>query len=107
MGRMVLMFPEGTRSYHGQLQPAWPGSALIAARSGVPILPVGIAGTEKMRGIGWLLRRPRITVNIGQPFWLPPVSSRLTKVELAEHTDFIMRRIAELLPEEYRGDYRV
>ncbi len=106
-GCALAMFPEGTRSHHGRLQPAWPGSALIAARGGVPILPVGIIGTEKMRGIGWLLHRPHITVNIGQPFLLPPVGRRLTKVELAEHTDFIMRRIAELLPEEYRGDYQV
>ncbi len=106
-GLVLAMFPEGKRSRSGQLQPALPGSALIATRSGVPILPVGIVGTEKIKGITWLLRRPRITVNIGHPFLLPPASGRLTKAELVEHAHFIMSRIAELLPQKYRGDYRV
>jgi len=104
-GLTLVMFPEGTRSRSGRLRPAFPGPALIAMRSGAPILPVGIIGTEKIRGVTWLLRRPRITVNIGSPFYLPPVSSRLTKAELAELTNSIMGHIAELLPSEYRGDY--
>ncbi|MFC1892535.1 lysophospholipid acyltransferase family protein [Chloroflexota bacterium] len=104
-GTALAMFPEGSRSPNGQLQPPLPGSALIAARSGAPILPVGIIGTKKLRGITWLLRRPRITVNIGPAFSLPPAGSRLTKAELAEHCNLIMKRIAELLPKEYRGDY--
>jgi len=101
----LVMFPEATRSKSGQLQPAFPGSALIALRSGAPILPVGITGTEKIKGMAWILRRPRITVNIGHPFYLPPIGSKLTKEELAEHTDFIMERIAGVLPPEYRGNY--
>jgi len=104
-GLALVMFPEATRSRSAQLQPALPGSALIAMRSGVPVLPVGIAGTERIKGVGWILRRPHITVNIGQPFYLPPVSSKLTKTELAEQTNFIMERIAELLPPQYRGVY--
>jgi len=104
-GLALVMFPEGTRSRDGRLQPAFPGPALIALRSGVPILPVGIVGTEKIRGVTWLLRRPQITVNVGHPFHLPPASSRLTKAELAELTNSIMGRIAELLPPKYRGDY--
>jgi 1-acyl-sn-glycerol-3-phosphate acyltransferase len=101
----LVMFPEASRSKSAQLQPAFPGSALIAGRSGVPILPVGISGTEKIKGRAWILRRPRITVNIGQPFYLPPAGSKVTRVKLAEHTDFIMQRIAELLPPQYRGNY--
>jgi len=104
-GMALVMFPEATRSKSTQLQPAFPGSALIAMRYGVPILPVGITGTEKIKGLAWILRRPRITVNIGHPFYLPPVSSKLTKAELAKHTDFMMQRIAELLPPQYRGNY--
>ncbi len=104
-GQALAMFPEGSRSRNAQLQPAFPGSALIAARSGVPVLPVGITGTEKIKGLAWILRRPQVTVNIGHPFHLPPASSKSTKVELAELTNFIMGRIAELLPPEYRGIY--
>jgi 1-acyl-sn-glycerol-3-phosphate acyltransferase len=104
-GLALVMFPEATRSRNAQLQSAFPGSALIALRSGVPILPVGITGTEKIEGVAWILRRPVITVNIGHPFYLPSVNSRLTRVEMTKLTNFIMERIAELLPPEYRGNY--
>jgi 1-acyl-sn-glycerol-3-phosphate acyltransferase len=104
-GVALVMFPEASRSKNARLQPALPGSALMASRSGVPILPVGISGTEKIKGLSWILRRPHVTVNIGQPFYLPPAGSKLTRVKLAEHTSFIMQRIAGLLPPEYRGAY--
>jgi len=104
-GLALVMFPEATRSKSVQLQSAFSGSALIALRSDAPILPVGITGTEKIKGVGWFLRRPEITVNIGHPFHLPPASSKLTKVELTKLTNYMMGRIAELLPQEYRGDY--
>ncbi len=104
-GLVLVMFPEATRSNNAQLQLAFPGSALIALRSGAPILPVGITGTERLKGVAWLLGRPHITVNIGSPFHLPPVSGKLTKTELVELTSFIMGHIAELLPVEYRGHY--
>ena len=104
-GLVLVMFPEGKRSKSAQLQPASSGSALIALRNSVPILPVGITGTERIKGAAWLLRRPEIIVNIGRPFHLPPVSSKLNKVELINLTNYIMRHIAELLPPEYRGYY--
>ena len=102
-GLALVVFPEGRRSQSTQLQWAFFGSALIASRSGVPILPVGITGTENIKGIAWLFRRPQVTVNIGYPFYLPHVNGKLTKVELAQFTDSIMEHIAELLPIEYRG----
>lgn len=104
-GRALVMFPEGKRSQSVGLQPASRGSALIALRSGVPVLPVGITGTEKIKGLFWILKRPQVTVNIGPPFYLPPVGSRLTRVEMDELTRDIMEHIAELLPPEYRGNY--
>lgn len=104
-GLALVIFPEEHRSANGQLQPASPGSALIALRSGATILPIGITGTEKLKGKTWVLRRYRVTVNIGRPFPLPPVSGRATKTELAQLTDFIMNHIAELLPVEYHGHY--
>ncbi len=104
-GLALIIFPEATRSKNAQLQSAFSGSALIALRSGAPILPVGIIGSERIKGVAWLLRRPRITVNIGPPFHLPLVNGKSTKAELAEITNFMMGRIAELLPLEYRGSY--
>jgi len=104
-GLALAMFPEASRSRSARLKAAMPGSALIACHSGVPILPVGIIGTEQLRGVGWLFRRPRVTINIGKPFSLPPVEGKLTREKLVEYTDLIMRRIAELLPPQYRGVY--
>ena len=104
-GQALATFPEGTRSKNAQLQPAFSGSTLIALRSGAPILPVGITGTEKLRGVAWLWHRSRLTVNIGHPFYLPSVNSKLTKTELTKLTTLMMRHIAELLPLEYQGNY--
>ena len=104
-GRPLLMFPEGMRSRNAQLQAALSGPALIASRNGAPIIPVGVFGTERIKGAAWLLRRPELIVNIGCPFYLPPVNGRLSKEKLAELTDSIMLHIAELLPLEYRGNY--
>jgi 1-acyl-sn-glycerol-3-phosphate acyltransferase len=101
----LAMFPEASRSRSAKLKKAMPGSALIACRSGVPILPVGITGTEQIKGWGWLFRRPRLAVNIGRPFSLPPVEGKLTREKLVEYTELIMQRIAELLPPHYRGVY--
>lgn len=102
-GQVLGMFPEGTRSRNGQLQPAELGASLIAARSGVPILPVGISGSERVNGIISILRRPQITVNIGRPFALPSLGGGSGRSRLAHHTELIMERIAELLPHGYRG----
>ncbi len=101
-GSTLVVFPEGTRSRSGQLGHAFSGPTLIALRSGVPILPVGITGTEKLEHVAGLLSRPRVTVNIGHPFHLPTTTGKSTKTEL---TNYMMERIAELLPPEYRGRY--
>lgn len=105
-GFVLVMFPEATRSGNAQLQSAYSGSAMIALRSGAPILPIGITGTENVKGMGWLLRRPRLTVNIGRPFNLPEVDGKVSRTELNGLTDFIMRHIAEQLPREYQGIYQ-
>jgi len=104
-GLALGMFPEGTRSRTAQLQQGNHGTALIALRSGAPLLPVALTGTEKVLGPRLLLGRLRITVSVGKPFSLPPVDGRLTKAQLASATELIMARLAELLPESYKGVY--
>jgi 1-acyl-sn-glycerol-3-phosphate acyltransferase len=104
-GLALGMFPEGTRSRAGQLQQGHPGTALIALRSGAPLLPVGLTGTEKVLGPRLLFGRVRIAVRVGKPFSLPPVDGRLTKAALAGATEVIMAHVAELLPEDYKGVY--
>src|SRR5262249_54031712 len=89
------------------------GVALLAARAGVPIIPVAITGTPRIfsRCFPWL-GFPRVTVTIGTAFQLrlpdasASVSSPGVRRDDRKHlTDEIMRRIAELLPPEMRGYY--
>ena len=104
-GLALGMFPEGKRNHDGKLLPGKPGAAVLASQTGAPVLPVAITGTEKLRGISWLWRRPLIVINIGQPFQLPPVDGRLSRSQSKALTDLLMRRIAALLPVEHRGAY--
>jgi 1-acyl-sn-glycerol-3-phosphate acyltransferase len=103
----VIMFPEGGRSKNAQLKTALPGAALIAARMNVPILPVGITGSEKLKNLWWSFwHHPTATITIGKPFDLPLADeSKPTREQRREMIDYIMGKIAELLPPEYQGVY--
>ena len=106
-GQALIIYPEGQRSLDGKLGPAYSGAALLAMKSNVPIVPVGIIGTSQLKGKWWFLRRPKITFNIGQPFTLPAFTDKPTKEEIAGMTHDIMLHIAALLPEDYRGSYTI
>lgn len=106
-GQLVVMFPESTRSSDAQLTRGYPGAALMAVRSGVPVIPVAISGSEVVHLPGIflraLLRRPKVRVVFGEPFYLP--TGRARGEQIKQYTDIIMERIAALLPERYRGEY--
>jgi len=103
-GEVLGVAPEGTRARGTiALREGKTGAAYLAARADVPIVPVGLAGTENMAHNLPRLRRTRVRFAVGEPFRLPGRHAR--GQELHEYTDLIMRRIAELLPEEYRGLY--
>jgi 1-acyl-sn-glycerol-3-phosphate acyltransferase len=99
------MFPEGGRSRDGKLRKGKLGSAVIASKTNVPVLPVGIVGTDKIKGINWLWKRPRVVVNIGKPFKLPPTSSKMSRSQMEFLTTQLMKEIAALLPPEHQGAY--
>jgi 1-acyl-sn-glycerol-3-phosphate acyltransferase len=103
-GHVLVMFPEGTRSQHPGLGKGHPGTAVIALRSGVPIVPVGVSGTETVSLPGVFLRRTRVRIAFGRPFTLPR-GQRLTTELAEESTQQIMKEIAVLLPDAYRGTY--
>jgi 1-acyl-sn-glycerol-3-phosphate acyltransferase len=104
-GEVLGVAPEGTRADESHaLQEAKAGAAYIATRADVPIVPVGIVGTEKIVHNLLRLRRTRVLITFGEPFRLPEVGHVRTQ-KLHEYTDLIMSRIAELLPEAYRGVY--
>lgn len=66
---VLLVFPEGTRSADGRLQPFKDGLATLAIRSGAPIVPVGVSGTHRVWPRGGLPRPGgRVTVRVGEPF---------------------------------------
>jgi len=105
-GVSLVMFPEGSRSKGAGMQPALPGAALIASRLGIPILPVSIAGTDKLKSPLWcVFHRPTITVTIGKPFSPPSDDGKLTREQRKKLMDDIMKKIAALLPPKYHGIY--
>jgi 1-acyl-sn-glycerol-3-phosphate acyltransferase len=98
--------PEGTRSRNGQLQEGKAGIALLASRAGVPIVPVGIAGSENYFRNLRRLRKPQISLTFGPAFTPPPMDRNNRNESLKILTDEIMCRIAILLPPKYWGYYK-
>lgn len=107
-GLALCIFPEGTRSgVEHQLREAWAGAGLIALRSDAPILPVAITGSQRLSIPTMFLhfyRRDRITLTVGKPFRLPK-PERINAESAKAGADFMMRKVAELLPPDYRGYY--
>jgi 1-acyl-sn-glycerol-3-phosphate acyltransferase len=104
-GGVLGVAPEGTRARGTYaLQPGKTGAAYLATRADVPIVPVALSGTEHMKRNLPRLRRTDVRAVVGKPFRLPE-NGRVRGEKLHEYTDLIMHRIAELLPEEYRGAY--
>jgi 1-acyl-sn-glycerol-3-phosphate acyltransferase len=99
-GEPVCMFPEGTRKRPGttatdDLGEAHSGVAFIAMRAGVPVLPVGIVGTEKALPAGAKIPRfPQVTIQYGDPIDPASFTEGGRKEKLAAMTAEIMKRIA-------------
>jgi len=104
-GGSLGVAPEGTRSRetHALLRGRG-GAALLASRSGVPVVPMAIWGTETFVSDILHLRRGRVFVRIGKPYHLE-VNPRAKAEALDAGTDDIMCAIAALLPPQYRGVY--
>lgn len=104
-GEPIAVFPEGTRSRDGQLKEGKAGATLLAMRSGAPLLPVGIAGSQRLfPGKARIPTRSHMTIRIGAPFVLPhQPDGRLDRSALADGTERTMREIAALLPPRQRG----
>lgn len=106
-GNALVIAPEGTRSRAGALIEGKPGVAYLAARSGFPVVPVAITGTEDKVILGNIkhFRKSKITLTGGAPFVIPPLPRESRDESLQTALDEIMCRIAALLPERYRGVY--
>jgi 1-acyl-sn-glycerol-3-phosphate acyltransferase len=105
-GRMVGLAPEGRQSVIGGLEEGSEGAAFLAIKSGAPIVPIAMTGTENDHIYGHMKRfkRAPVTLSVGKPFYLREQADR--QAMLREGTRQIMESLANLLPESYRGNYR-
>jgi len=110
-GNILTVFPEGTRSPDGVLQEVREGVAVLALRSGAPVLPIGVADSDKVwpKGSRVPTYGRSVTVRYGRPFVVAnelPESVKGDRRKAKEAaTRLIMSRIAELLPPRQRGIY--
>lgn len=97
-GEPVVLFPEGTRFSGPELGPLLGGPAFLAARAGVPVVPVGIGGTERSMPIGAKWVRPvAVGIVIGKPIWPPPLSGAAR----------VPRRVSQEMTERLREELQV
>ncbi len=111
-GIALGMFPEGSRSRSRQIERTMPGAGLIALRGDAPIVPVAITGSERLplngsKGSAKGHRGPHhrgVRIFFGEPFRLPAtIDGKRTTADQA--IELAMRKVAEMLPDAYRGIY--
>ena len=106
-GGVLGVFPEGTRSPDGRLGEAHPGAALLALRSGVAVLPVGVSGGQRF--LGRHARLPsfgaRLVIRVGEPFTVTADPALERRDASTAASDEIMRRVAMLIDPDQRGRY--
>jgi len=101
-GGIVGIFPEGTRSPDGRMQKAEPGIGLLAEKTGVPIVPIYLSGTDNVlpRGGRWLRMHP-VTARIGEAVKIDlPDAMRDKKERYFSIGEKVMQAIKELQDEE-------
>ncbi len=101
-GKLLALFPEGTRSKTGVLGKAEPGTAMFALKAKVPIVPMAIINSRLILSKG--NRFPPVTVRVGEPFTLEEFYDQKISGEVLESAGVvIMEHIARLLPEAGAG----
>ena len=104
-GQAVVIFPEGTRSRNGQLAKGHSGAVVLALRSGCPVVPAAIIGSEKAMTKGSKMIKPvPVTVRFGVPYSIAAVSDpENIPRETVERERFrLMEEIEGLLPDHMR-----
>lgn len=112
-GKNILIFPEGTRSRTGSMIKAKKGIILIQRLTKASVVPLGIYGSEKLLPINEKdmgqekFHHAKVTLSIGKEIEIPVKEREEDKHEYEERAmNFLMGKIAELLPEQYRGEYK-
>ena len=106
-GGLLVIAPEGTRSKSEALQEAKMGVAFLASKSGYPVLPVAVTGTEDRLILENLkrFRRSKITATAAELMYIDIPKGKGREEAMRQVTDEIMCQIAALLPEKYHGVY--
>ncbi len=101
-GEPLVLFPEGTRQFGPTVQPLFQGAAYLACRTGAPIVPVGIGGSEAAMPKGAKMVYPkRLTIVVGPPIYPPDTGERgrVPRRAVTEMTDELARAIQVLFDE--------
>jgi len=104
-GEIVGIFPEGRRSYDGNLQKAHKGVALLALKTGMPVLPIGIKGAFAIwpRQHNLPSLKKIIEINIGKPLYFrKSEKNKINRKILSSDTRKIMQKIAKLINQKYK-----
>ncbi len=106
-GRLLGMFPEGTRSWDGRLLPAMAGVGLLVAATDVPVIPVYVEGAYRAWPRHRRLPRPqRVTIRFGTPVRLDEIRSQMSndrknrRAHQQAIADAVMAAIAALAPDQ-------
>ena len=105
-GKIIVIYPEGTRTLTGKLQKAKTGLARLALEAKVPVLPIGLIGTFEILPKGKYIPKPKkAIINIGNPMDFSRYYSKpMTKRLLRQITTKIMKEIARLSRQKYDFD---
>lgn len=102
-GKLIIIYPEGTRTLTGKLQKAKTGVARLALQSRVPVIPIGLTGTFEILPKGkYIPKLKKATMNISKPMLFTEYHNKKpTKKLLREVTTKIMKEIAKLSKQKY------
>jgi len=104
-GVLFGVAPEGTRNKTGKLIRAKPGVVVIAKMADTPLIPIANWGGENFSANLKKFKRTDFHIRVGKPFKIETNGLKVTPEMRQEIVDEMMYRLAELLPEEYRGEY--
>jgi 1-acyl-sn-glycerol-3-phosphate acyltransferase len=96
-GEPLVIFPEGTRRSGPVVEDLFEGAAYVAARAGVPLVPVGIGGSERMMQKGKKLPRPtRVHIVVGDPILVPTEGGRSARSAVHRLTMELQKQLQSL-----------
>ena len=99
-GEPAAVFPEGTRDHGPTISPLFDGTAYLAVKLGVPIVPVGIGGSEEILASGKKMPRlHKVSVRVGAPIHPPADASTRKRTDLVALSDELMKSLQSLFDE--------